>query len=202
MLRPTPADNFPILAGIQTAELRRSGATLSLGRRTTEPGHLLHSALTRPSGAAARRLKSRHPFVPAAKQLISFSDNNNVRAAQWADHQWNAEWLENTMRLRTFIPYIGTHTSGIALPRTAWVRLFSLRTRVKCMCSCLHKLSTALWVWCRRTNRRPCCPPMSNPWPPPHGLHGLTVLDDETIECLLNTCTRSSVAKQWIEITG
>jgi len=20
-----------------------------------------------------------------------------------------------------------------------------------------------LWVWCRRTNRRPCCPPMSNP---------------------------------------
>jgi len=23
---------------------------------------------------------------------------------------------------------------------------------------------------------------------PPHGLHGLTVLDDETIEWLLNTC--------------
>jgi len=23
---------------------------------------------------------------------------------------------------------------------------------------------------------------------PPHGLHDLTVLDDETIECLLNTC--------------
>ena len=30
-LRPTPADNLPILAGIQPAELRRSGATLSLG---------------------------------------------------------------------------------------------------------------------------------------------------------------------------
>jgi len=100
MLRPTPADNFPILAGIQTAELRRSGATLSLGRRTTEPGHLLHSALTRPSGAAARRLKSRHPFVPAAQQLINFSDNNNIRAAQWADHQWNAEWADKATRLR------------------------------------------------------------------------------------------------------
>jgi len=35
-LRPTPADNLPILAGIQPAELRRSGATLSLGRRAKE----------------------------------------------------------------------------------------------------------------------------------------------------------------------
>jgi len=73
-LRPTSADNLPILASIQPAELRRIGATLSLARRAMEPGHLLHSALTRPSTAAARRLKSRHPFVPAAQHLIS-SDN-------------------------------------------------------------------------------------------------------------------------------
>jgi len=71
-LRPTRADNLPILAGIQPAELRRRGATLSIGRRAVKPGHLLHSALTRPSGAAARRLISRHPFVPAAQQLVSF----------------------------------------------------------------------------------------------------------------------------------
>ena len=98
-LRPTPADNLSILAGIQPAELRRRRATLSLGRRAMEPGHLLYSALTRPLGAAARRLKSRHPFVPAAQQLISLSDNNNIRAAQWADHQWNAEWADNPTRL-------------------------------------------------------------------------------------------------------
>jgi len=59
-LRLTPTDNLPILAGIQPAELRRRGATLSLGRHAMEPGHLLHSALTCPSGAAARCLKSRH----------------------------------------------------------------------------------------------------------------------------------------------
>jgi len=70
-LRPTPADNLPILDGIQPAELRRSGATLSLARRAMEPGHLLHSALTWPPSANARRLKSRHTFVPAAQQLIS-----------------------------------------------------------------------------------------------------------------------------------
>jgi len=86
-LRPTSADKLSILVGIQPAELRRSGATLSPGRRAMDPGHLLNSALTRPSSAVARRLKSRHSFVPAAQQLISFSDNNNLRAAQWADHQ-------------------------------------------------------------------------------------------------------------------
>ena len=80
--RPTPADNLLILAGIRPAELSHRGATLSLGRRAMEPGHLLHSALTRPLGAAVRRLKSRHPFVPTAQQLINFSDYNNVRAGQ------------------------------------------------------------------------------------------------------------------------
>jgi len=108
-LRPTPADNLPILAGTQPAEFGRRGASLSLGRRAMEPGHLLHSALIHPSGAAARRLKSRHLFVPAAQQLISSSDNNNICAAQWADHQWNAEWADNPTRLRTFIPDTGTH---------------------------------------------------------------------------------------------
>jgi len=48
-LLPTPADNLPILAGIQPAELRRRGATLSLGRRAMELGQLLHSALIHPS---------------------------------------------------------------------------------------------------------------------------------------------------------
>jgi len=47
-LRPTPADNLPILADIQPTELRRNGATLSLARRAMKPGHLLHPALTRP----------------------------------------------------------------------------------------------------------------------------------------------------------
>jgi len=44
-----------------------------------EPGHLLHSALTRPSSAVAWHLKSRHTFVPAAQQLISFYDSTNIQ---------------------------------------------------------------------------------------------------------------------------
>ena len=85
------SENLSILAGIQVAEFRRNGATLYIASHSVEPGHLLHSALTRPPSADARRLKWRHPFVPAAQQLISPSDKNNILAAQWADHQWNAE---------------------------------------------------------------------------------------------------------------
>jgi len=56
-LHPTQADNLPILAGIQPAELRRIGTTLPLARRAMQPGHLLHSALTCPSSGNTRHLK-------------------------------------------------------------------------------------------------------------------------------------------------
>ena len=90
-MRPTPADNLSVLAGIQPAELRRKRATLFLARRAMVSGHLLHSALTCPPSRNGRRLKSRHSFVPAAQQLFSSPDNKNRNAGLWADHRWNAE---------------------------------------------------------------------------------------------------------------
>ena len=102
-LRPTPADNLPILNGIHPAELRRKGATLSLARRPMEPGHLLHSAITRPSSADARRLKSRHPFLPAAQQLISSSDDDTKCRARGGSPMECGK-CENTTRHRTFTP--------------------------------------------------------------------------------------------------
>ena len=42
-LRPTPMDHLPILSGIQPAELRRMGATLSLAHRgSLDPDHILY----------------------------------------------------------------------------------------------------------------------------------------------------------------
>jgi len=119
----TPADNHPILAGIQPAELRLIGATLSLARRAMEPGHLLHLALTRPSSANARHLKSRHPFVPTAQHLTTLFDNNNIQSAQWADHQWNAE--------RQTAPQDSAFSSQTLANR--------LRTGVERSRSCLYK---------------------------------------------------------------
>ena len=123
---------------------RRKAATLLLARGNMEPGHLLYSALPCPSSGNALRLKSRHPFVSSVQQLISSSDNINIRAARWADHRWNAEWLHNPTRLRTFIPVTGTQPPGKTLPRTVWVLLNRLRTGVGSFRSCLHKWSIAL----------------------------------------------------------
>ena len=75
-LRPKPAENLLILAGIQLAELRRDGVTLSPARCPTEPGYLFHSVLVCPSSGNARHLKPRHPFASPAQQLISSSDKN------------------------------------------------------------------------------------------------------------------------------
>jgi len=69
---------------------------------------MLHSALTHLSSANAWRLILKHPFVPAAQHLIILSDNNDMRAARWADYQWNGEWTDNPKRLCVFIPDTGT----------------------------------------------------------------------------------------------
>jgi len=159
-------------------------------RRAVEPGHLLHPALTRPSSANARHLNSRHPFVPAAQQLISSSDNNNICAAQWADQQWNAEWTDNSTRLRIFIPDTGTHLSRVTLPRRAWVRLNRLRTGVGRFRSCLYiKGMASAACECGAEEQTAGHVVLQCPiHRPPHGPHGLTVLDVETIEWMLNTC--------------
>ena len=70
-LCPTPTDYLPILSGIQPAELRSLGATLSLARRgTLDPDHIL---LGQPAGLPdlpQERLKSRRPFAPASRKLL------------------------------------------------------------------------------------------------------------------------------------
>jgi len=167
-----------------------------------EPGHLLHSALTRPSGAVARRLKSRHPFVPAAQQLISFSDNNNIRAAQWADHQRNAECANNLTRLRTLIPDTAKHTLGMTLPRRAWVRLNRLRTGVGPFGSYLYKWGMASSAACECGAGEQTVDHVVLQYPihrPLHGLHRLTVLSDETPNGCSTHAPKPSAAKQWIK---
>ena len=82
-LRPTPTDNLPVLSGIQPAELLRQGATLSLAnRRFLDPGHILHEQLTEPQAASKERLKSRRPFVPAARKLLHNLSELGISAAQ------------------------------------------------------------------------------------------------------------------------
>ena len=82
--------------------------------------------------------------------LCSLHNNSSVHltttylvgAVHWTDHQCKAEWLDNLMRIRTFISDNGTKPLGMTLPRRTWVRLNRLRTGVRRFQSCLHR-----WVW-------------------------------------------------------
>jgi len=134
-------------------------------RRAMESGHLLYSVFTCPPGGNARHLSSRHPVVPAAQQLITWADDNNRSVTLWADQRWNAEWLENTTRLHTFIHDIGTPLPGMAPPRAAWVRPSPHRCRTFTFLFAQMRYCPfcCLWVWRSGTDGWPCCPSLSNP---------------------------------------
>jgi len=82
------------------------------------------------------------------------------------------------------------HHPEIALPRRVWVLLNHLRTSVRRFPSFLHKWGMAASAACEccRDNQTVehvfKCPIHR----PPYGLYGLTVLNDEIIDWLLNTC--------------
>ena len=70
-LRPTPTDHLPVLSGIQPAELCQLGATLSLAHHgSLDPNHILYGLSRGSSDTCQVRLRSRHPFVPAAWNLL------------------------------------------------------------------------------------------------------------------------------------
>ena len=94
-LRPTPTDYLPVLAGIQPAELRRLGATLSLAYRDSlDPDHYLYELLAGFPDGHRERLKFRRPFVPAARKLLQDLNELDIRAAQWTDFKWSKEYSE------------------------------------------------------------------------------------------------------------
>ena len=186
--------SFPVLAGIQPAGLCRLGATLSLAIRSIRnPDHILHEHLVRPLNVHEKRLKSRHPFVPAARKLLDDLSTLDIRAAQWTNLKWSMDYLDSPSRLHAFVPKVSLRPLGMGLFRSAWVRLNRLRTGVGRFCSSMHKWGLASSPNCEcgaveQTAEHVIltCPTHRAP----NGMRGLTVLDDDT-RCWLNTITAS-----------
>ena len=130
-LLPTPTDYPAVLAGIPPAELRRRQATLTLARRALEPNHLLHHKIISSELRRSQRLKSRHPFVPAAREPLSNLNQLDIKEADWAEHLWKSEWNNCNTRFHHFIYNIDTPPPVMHLPRRSWVRLNHLRTGKK-----------------------------------------------------------------------
>ena len=143
-LRFTPTDHLPVLSGIQPAELRQMGATLSLAhRRSLDPDHILYGLLSGSSDTRQVRLRSRRPFVPAARNLLENLARLGIRASEWTNHKWKTKYCGNASMLRAFVPKTGARFVGMGLPRAAWVKLNRLRTDVERFHSSMHKWGLA-----------------------------------------------------------
>ena len=143
-LRPTPTDHLPVLSGIQPAELCQMGATFSLAHRgSLDPNHILYGHLSGSSDTRQVRLRSRCPFVPAARNLLDNLARLGVCASEWTNHKWNTEYCENAFRLLVFVPGTGARSVGMGLPRAAWVKLNHLWTGVGRFHLSMHKWGLA-----------------------------------------------------------
>ena len=139
-LRPTQIDHLPVLSGIQPAELRRMEVTLSLAyRRSLDPDHILYGLLSGSSDTRQVRLRSGHPFVPAARNLLDNLARLGIRASKWTNHKWKTEYCKNASWLRAFVPHTGARPVRMGLPRAAWVKLNRLRTGVGQFHSSMHR---------------------------------------------------------------
>ena len=114
-----PTDNLPVLSGIQSAELRRQGATFSLANCSSyDPGHILHSRLTELQAASKESLKSRHLFVPNARKLLHNLSELDIRAAQWTNFTWDTEYSKSMSALGVYILRVSTKPIEMSLTRT------------------------------------------------------------------------------------
>ena len=170
------------------------GATLFLPHRGfLEPDHILYSILGGSSDARQVRLKSRRPFVSAARNLLDNLARLGIRASEWTNFKWNAEYCENASRLRVFVPRTGARSVGMGLSRAAGVKHNRLRTGVGRFHSSMHKWGLTPSPNCECGAAEQTADHVLTACPihrAPHGARGLTVLDNKT-RCWLNYITAS-----------
>ena len=129
------------------------------------------------------RLRSRCPFVPAARNLLDNCARLGIPASEWTNHKWKTEYCENASRLCAFVPGIGARPVGMGLPQAAWVKLNCLQTGVGQFHSSMHKWGFALSPNYECGASEKTVDPVFTACPihqAPHGAWGLTVLNDET----------------------
>ena len=182
---PASHSNGPptVLSGFQPAELRGLGATLSFAYRgSLDPDHILYGILSGSSDTGQMRLRSKRPFVPAARNLLDNLARLGIRASEWTNHKWKTEYCENASRLRAFVLGTGARPVEMGLPRAALVKLNRLRTGVGRFHSSMHKWGLAPSPNCECGASEQTADYILIACPihrAPHGARVLTVLDDE-----------------------
>ena len=93
-------------------------------------------------------------------------------------------------KLRSFIPDAGPRPLGFVLPRPAWMRLNYLQTGVGRFCSSMHKWGMAPSVICESGVEDQTSDYVIQrcQYSPLNGIHGLQVLEDDTIKWISTSC--------------
>ena len=190
-LRSMATDHLPILSGIQPTEL---GATLPLAKRDTlDQDHILHIQLAGSLYVPQETLKSKPPFVHAARKLLNDLSELGIRVVWWTNYRWSAEYSKRTSVLHVFISRAGSRPLGMDLPRKSLVKLNCVRTGVGRFHLSMYKWGLASSSNCERgatdqtTDHAISTCPIHRA---SSGVAGLTVLDDDT-RCWLDTITAS-----------
>ena len=131
--------------------------------------------------------------MPAARKLLNNLFKLGIRATQWTNYRWSAEYSKRTSVLHLFIPRASSRPLGMGLPRTSWVKLYCLRTGVGRFHSYMYKwgLTPSLNCECDATDQTAdhvismCFTHRAL-----RGVAGLSVLDADT-RCWLNTTAAS-----------
>ena len=145
--------------------------------------------MTEPRAGSKERLKSRRPFVPAARKLSYNLSEWDIRAVQWTNLTWDTEYSA----LGVYIPSFSTKPIEMSLTRTAWVKLIRLRTRIGRYDSFMHQWGLAPSAKCECGDSEQIAHHIILTCPThraPRGIMGLTVLDHKT-RCWLNSITAS-----------
>ena len=145
------------------------------------------------SDTRQERLRSRRPFVSAARNLLDNLARLGIRAFEWTNHKWKTDYCENASRLYVFVPGTGARLVGMGLSRAAWVKLNRLRTGIGRFYSSMHKWVVAPSPNCECGASEQNADHVLIACPihrAPHGARGLTVLDYET-RCWLDNITAS-----------
>ena len=184
-----PMDHLPVLSGIQPAELRQMGATLSLAYcGSLDSDHILYGFLSGSSDTRQVRLRSRRLFVPGARNLLDNLARLGIHASEWTNHKWKTQYCENASKLCAFVPWTHARPVGMGLPQAAWVQTGVGRFHLS-----MHKWGLAPSPNCECGTSEQTADHVLTVCPihrAPHGARGLTVLDDKT-QCWLNDITAS-----------
>ena len=133
-----------------------------------------------------RRLKSKKPFVIEAQDLLV----QNTNAPMWVHKTRNRNWTKNITGLHSLVTDVGPLPTGHELSRLAWVRMNHLRTGI-------GRFGSLMYRW--GLTKTAVCDCGAEQQTPEHLLYqcpiynlarkdGLLVLDDNTIDWLLNVC--------------